>query len=448
MTTTAITNARLYTVDEAFTTFDSGTIIFDDTGIISVGPSDGVVIAEGTQVIDGKDRLAVLPGLIDAHSHSSLLKGYTENAQLLDWLPAYQREHQVLTEEDAFHACMITYLESLKGGTCTVMDMYRKLHQGAAAANALGLRLNLVPYGADHPTKPFFETLEDNRRLIESHHGSGNGRIRVWLGLEHITYCSADMYREAARLADAYGVNIHTHSSEQAEEVEAVKSLFGARPILKFEEYGILRPGSVIAHCVWLDDEEINTLARTGTGVAHCPGSNMKLASGAAPLMRYLDAGIPVGLGSDGGISNNSLSMFESMKLASLLQKVTHLDATAISARLAVELATRRGAELLGIADQVGSLEVGKQADIITVDLWQPHLMPLARSEGHDPVLWNLVFAGRASDVKDVWVQGKQLVSQGRCITIDESAIMEAVHRQTIDLLDRRARTSAVAMLA
>jgi len=447
VTTTAIINARIYTVDSGFSVFDNGTLVFDEHSIIAVGDATDSVIPAGARVIDGRGRLAVLPGLIDTHSHSSLLKGYSENAQLMDWLPAYQREHQVLTEEDAWHSCMISYLEAIKGGTCTVLDMYRKLHQGAAAASELGMRLNLVPYAADHPTKLFFETLTDNQRLIETYDKTDNGKIRVWLGLEHITYCSADMYREARRMADAYGVSIHTHSSEQAEEVETVKALFGKRPIHMFEDYGILGPGTVIAHCVWLDDEEINTLARTGTGVAHCPASNMKLASGVAPLSRYLDSKIPVGLGSDGGISNNSLSMFECMKLASLLQKVTQLDATVIAARSALELATRQGAQLLGIADQVGSLEPGKQADVITVDLWQPHLLPIATSEGHDPVLWNLVFAGRASDVRDVWVQGRQLVERGRCITVDEETIMEAVHRQTIDLLDRRSRTRAIGML-
>ena len=342
---------------------------------------------------------------------------------------------------------MVSYLEALKGGTCTVMDMYRKLDQGAEVAAQLGLRVNLVPYAADHPDKNFFDTLEDNCRLVEARHGTQDGRVRVWFGLEHITYCSADMYRQAARLAEGYGVGIHTHSSEQAEEVEAVQALFGKRPLHLFDDYGILRPGTVIAHCVWLDDAEIGVMARTGAGIAHCPTSNMKLACGAARLERFLELGIPVGLGSDGAISNNSLSMFECRKTASLLQKVSRLDAAAIPARTALELGTRHGAALLGLGDRIGSLETGKEADLITIDLWQPHLLPLLESEGHDPVLWNLVFAGRASDVRDVWVQGRQLVTGGRCQTIDEDAVLEAVHRQTHDLLRRREGTRAVAMI-
>jgi 5-methylthioadenosine/S-adenosylhomocysteine deaminase len=447
MTTTAIVNAQIFTVNQRFDIFERGAIVFDEKGITDVGDMYSVVIPAGARIVDGDGRLAVLPGLVDAHSHSSLLKGFSENAQLMEWLPQYQREHQVVNEDDCYFACMISYLEALKGGTTTVVDMYRKLHRGAAAAEALGLRVHLVPYAADDPDRSFFETLADNQRLIEEHHDTQEGRIKVWLGLEHITYCSADMYREARQLADAYRVAIHTHTSEQAEEVEAVKVLFGRRPIHQLEEYGILRPGTVLAHCVWLDDAEVNTLARSGAGVAHCPLSNMKLASGAAPLDRLAAAGIPVGLGSDGGVSNNSLSMFETMKTASLLQKVTRLDATAVPARAALELATRRGAELLGVGDVIGSLEPGKEADLITLDLWQPHMLPIATSEGHNPVLWNLVFAARASDVRDVWVQGRQRVSNGQCLSIDERDVLTDAHRQTLDLLARRERTREVSML-
>lgn len=448
MAATAITNARIYTVDEHFTTWPDGTVVFEDSVITAVGDARTTPIPADAKVVDGRGRIAVLPGLVDTHSHSSLLKGFSEGAQLMEWLPVYQREHQVLTDEDVASACLVSYLEALKGGTCTVMDMYRRLHLGADAANTLGMRANLVPYTADHPDKTFFDTLDDNCRLIERCHQTADGRIRVWFGMEHITYCSADMYRQAVRLAEHYKVGIHTHSSEQAEEVEAVKSLFGKRPIHMFEDYGILRPGTVIAHCVWLDAAEIDVLARTGTGVAHCPTSNMKLACGAAPLHTLLDHGIPVGLGSDGAISNNTLSMFECMKNASLLQKVTHLDATAIPARTALELATRRGAQLLGLGDVIGSIEAGKEADLITVDLWQPHLLPIIDSEGHDPVLWNLVFAARASDVRDVWVQGNKLVEAGRSLRVDEDALLESVHRQTHDLLRRREAAAPVAMIA
>ncbi len=447
-TPTAIVDAVVYCCDDAFSCHNPGTVVFADGVIAVVGPSGEVEVPEEAAVIDAGGRLAVLPGLIDTHNHSSLLKGYSENAQLMDWLPEYQREHQVLTPDDAYYGYLVTYMEGLKGGTTTVMDMYRFPHRGAEAADALGMRAHLVPYSADHPTKHFFETLETSEQLIRDCHNTGDGRIKAWLGLEHITYCSEGMFRRVAELADAYGVRIHTHTSEQREEVDVVVELFGDRPVHVFNERGILRPGTVLAHCVYLDDAEIGVLAETGTGVAHCPVSNMKLAGGAAPLEKFWQEGVVVGLGTDGGISNNSVSMWECMKIGSLLQKVTRLDATAVSAEESLRMATIDGARLLGIGHEVGSLEVGKQADLITVDLCQPHLLPVALAEGHDPILWNLVFAGRSSDVRDVWVQGRACVSDGEICRVDESQALEEIHGRTVDLLARREGVAAIPMVA
>lgn len=447
MSVTAIKHARIYTVDDQFNVIKDGTVVFDEARIIAVGNSADITIPAAAEVLDGQHRMAILPGFIDAHSHSSLLKGYSENAQLMDWLPQYQREHQVLTEADAFYGALVSYMEALRGGTTTVADMYRKLHKAAEAATLLGIRAELIPYAADNPDKPFFETLESTQKLIEQWHGKADDKIHAWVGLEHITYCSAEMFRDASQLASQYDVNIHTHTSEQVEEVEVVKTLFGQRPVLQFAEYGILRPGSVLAHCVWLDEAEMDTLASTGTGVAHCPISNMKLASGVAPLPEFLARGIAVGIGSDGGISNNSLSMFEGMKTASLLQKVHHLDATLISAQQAIELATIGGAKLLGLDQNIGSIEVGKHADLISIDLWQPHLLPLSDSEGHDPVLWNLVFAGQASDVQDVWIKGEQVLQQRRFTRLDTAKVMDEIHAQTRSLLERRKTVKAIPMV-
>ncbi len=444
---TAITNARVYCVDAAFRVLNPGTVVFRGGTILAVGPAGEVEIPAEARVIDGGGRLAVLPGLVDAHCHSSLLKGFSENAQLMDWLPEYQREHQALRAEDAYCACLVTYMEALKGGTTTVLDMYRFMHEGHRAAELLGLRVHLVPYAADNPTKQFFETLESTEQAIRDLHGQRNDRTRCWVGLEHITYCSEAMFRAARDLADRYGVSIHTHTSEQREEVDVVVELFGARPVHKFNDWGILKPGSLLAHCVWLDDAEIEVLARTGTAVAHCPVSNMKLASGPAPLAQFTAAGIGVGLGTDGGVSNNAVSMWESMKTGSLLQKVTHLDATRVSAQQALHMATLGGAQVLGVDAQVGSLEPGKQADLVTVDLWQPHLMPLVEAEGHDPVLWNLVFAGRASDVRDVWVQGEQLLAQGKLVRAKEADLLEEIHAATAAFLLRRGDFAAVPMV-
>lgn len=448
MPITAITNAFVVTVDPGFACHSPGTVVFDERGITAVGPTAGTPIPTGARVIDGGGRLAVLPGLVDVHSHSSLLKGFSENAQLMDWLPEYQREHQVLTPEDAYHACLISYLEALKGGTTTVLDMYRFLPQGARAADELGMRVHLVPYAADHSTKKFFETLASTEDLIRDCHGTSGGKVRCWVGLEHITYCSPDMFRSALQLSERYGVPIHTHTSEQREEVAAVEAIFGKRPVLQFAEYGILRPGTVLAHCVWLDEQELDLLADTGTSVAHCPVSNAKLACGGPlDLVAMRERGINVGFGTDGTISNNALSMWENMKFGSLLQKNARLDAAALPAAEALRMATIDGARVLGQEHEIGSLEVGKQADLITVDLWQPHLMPVAAAEGHEPVLWNLVYAARASDVRSVFVAGREVVSGGRATGVNEEHVLEQVHTQTVALLERRKAVRPIPMV-
>jgi 5-methylthioadenosine/S-adenosylhomocysteine deaminase len=440
---TVIRNAIVFTVDASNTVHAKGTVILRNDRIEAVGDADTIVIpADVTHTIDCQNHMAVIPGLIDVHSHSSLMRGMTENLQFLDWLPRYQLEHRVLTEDDAYYAAMLCYLEALKAGTTCVMDMYRCLHRCAEAAEVLGVRVNLVPYTADQPGKDFFETLESNRKLIETHHGSQNGRVQVWVGLEHLFYCSRSAFATASRYAQDYGVRIHTHSSEQQEEVAAVVQHFGKRPIELFKDFGILGPHTAIAHCVWLNQDEIQMLADTGTAIAHCPISNAKLAGGIAPISAFKQAGITVGLGTDGPISNNNLDLFEEMKFASLLQKATHYDAKALPAPEVLRMATIDGARLLGLADEIGSLEPGKKADVVLVDLWRPNTMPLISpsiSEEHNTnILWNLIYAAKGSNVHTVFVDGEMLIQAGRSTRIEEIPMLEAIQAQAIAHLKRQ----------
>lgn len=436
---TVIRNAVVFTVDNNNTLHPNGVIVLRNDRIEAVGSAESIVLpADVTHTIDCQGQMAVIPGLIDVHSHSSLLRGVTENLQLLEWLPRYQLEHRALTEEDAYYAAILCYLEALKAGTTCVMDMYRYLYRCAEAAAVLGLRVNLVPYVADQPGKDFFETPETNLKLIQTHHESQNGRVRVWFGLEHLFYCTPAAFAKARDCANHYGVQIHTHSSEQREEVEAVIQHFGKRPIELFSDYGILGPDTAIAHCVWLNADEIKLLADTGTSVAHCPTSNAKLAGGIAPILEMQQAGIIVGLGTDGPISNNSLDLFEAMKMASLLQKVSRYDAAALPAIDALRMATIEGAKLLGLDHEIGSLEPGKKADLVLLDLWQPNLMPIVWEDGDTNILWNLVYAAKGSNVHTVFVDGEMVIQAGRSTRVEESIILESVQRQTLALLKRR----------
>ena len=432
----ALHDAAIFTVDPHNRVIPRGTLIVEDGRISAVGPSDEVIIPPGMPVIDASGH-ALLPGLIDAHSHSSLMRGVTENMQLMDWLPWYQLEHRALTEEYAFHSARLCYLEALKSGTTCVMDMYRFMARCADAAGEIGLRVNLAPYVADAPGKDFFATRAENRALIHSHHGAQNGRIQVWMGLEHLFYCTPDAYREALQCQADYGVGIHTHASEQKEEDDAVKAEFGRRSIAQLDHYGILGERTLIAHCVWLTDDEIKRVADTGTSIAHCPISNAKLASGVARVPEMLAAGITVGIGTDGPVCNNSLSLFEEMKFASLIQKATRLDATVLPADQILRMATINGARALGLGDRIGSLEVGKQADLLLLDLAQPNLTPTEINAAGGNLLWNLVFAADARNVAAVWVDGRQLIANGRTTQVSEQTVISEAQQQGLALFQQ-----------
>ncbi|TXR38446.1 amidohydrolase [Ectopseudomonas mendocina] len=432
----ALRDAAIFTVDPDNRVIPRGTLIVEDRRISAVGPSDEVIIPPGMPVIDASGH-ALLPGLIDAHSHSSLMRGVTENMQLMEWLPYYQLEHRALTEEYAFHSARLCYLEALKSGTTCVMDMYRFMHRCADAAGEIGLRVNLAPYVADAPGKDFFATRAENRALIHSHHGSQNGRIQVWMGLEHLFYCTPDAYREALECQAEYGVGIHTHASEQKEEDDAVKAHFGRRSIAQLDHYGILGERTLIAHCVWLNDDEIKRIADTGTAISHCPISNAKLASGVARVPEMLAAGITVGLGTDGPVCNNSLSLFEEMKFASLIQKATRLDATVLPADQILRMATINGARALGLGDRIGSLEVGKQADLLLLDLAQPNLTPTEINAAGGNLLWNLVFAADARNVAAVWVDGRQLIANGRATRVSEQTVITEAQQHGLALFQQ-----------
>jgi len=311
----------------------------------------------------------VLPGLHNCHLHSGLLRGTAESMSLWDWLQTYvDPAHKALTPEIARAASLHCYAESLLAGTVSVLDMWRFMEGSAEAADQLGIRATLVPYVADGRFD-WFETLATNRRLLETHHTASDGRVRAWVGLEHLMYCSPECFSGAVALMDEFDTGLHTHSSESIWEVEESLRRWGRRPIEVFYQRGVLGERTVVAHCVWLSDAEIELLARTNTAVAHCPTSNMKLSSGPARIGDLRRAGVRVGLGSDGEKENNNLDLVEEMKFASLLQKVTTLDPTTGDPWDILAIATLDGARATGLGAVSGSLEPGKRADVITVDL-------------------------------------------------------------------------------
>jgi 5-methylthioadenosine/S-adenosylhomocysteine deaminase len=418
---------------------DPGSVLIDGNEIVAVGGVDDLdARADGATVVDASDH-AVIPGLHNCHLHSGLLRGTAESMSLWDWLKTYvDPAHKALTPEIAEAASLLCYTESVRFGTTSVMDMWRFMKGSARAAEQVGIRATLVPYVADLPEFDYFETLESNRRLLETHRTAAEGRVRTWVGLEHLLYCSPEAFRQAARMAEEFDTGIHTHSSETTWEVQESLKRFGRRPIEEFFNRGILGPKTVVAHCVWLDDREIELLAQTGTSVAHCPCSNMKLSSGPARIGDMRAAGIRVGLGSDGEKENNNLDLLEEMKFASLLQKVSTLDPTKGDPWDILDMATLSGAHALGLGETTGSLAPGKRADVVTVDLRGLHTTPVLHGDDFN-VAAHLVFSASGHDVRNVWVDGRRLVRDGRVLSVDVEDVRGRAQGAAEELFQRRA---------
>jgi len=447
---TLIRNGTVLPLDGTRAVFDPGSVLIEGDAIVAVGPVEQVdshPLAAGAQVVDATGH-AVLPGLHNAHMHSGLLRGTAESMAVMDWLASYvDPAHRVLTPEIARAASMLAYTESVRFGTTSVMDMWRFLDGSADAADRVGIRATLVPYVADLPEFDYFETLDSTRDLLRSHRTASAGRVRSWVGLEHIFYCSPEAFRDAATMAAEYDTGLHTHANESLWEVEESVRRFGRRPVEQFHDYGILGPQSVLAHCCWLDDHEIDLIASSGTSVVHCPASNMKLSSGVARVADLRAAGVAVGLGSDGEKENNNLDLFEEMKLASLLEKVSTMDPTTGDPWDVLAMATLEGARALGLDAVTGSLEVGKRADVVTVDLRKPHFVPVMHGE-HFNVAAHLVFTASGHDVDQVWVDGRLLVDGGEVLTVDVASVMAEAQAAAEELFERRSHVVAAPSLA
>jgi 5-methylthioadenosine/S-adenosylhomocysteine deaminase len=429
------------TMDPALDVLTDGAVLVGADGRIqAVGPAAEVMAANpGVTVKRLTDRL-LMPGLVNVHMHSGLLRGTAEGLPVWEWLQKYiDPMHRVVTPAEAEIASYLCYAESLLCGSTTVVDMWRHMHGSAKAAAELGIRAVLVPYVAEHPDHNYFETLDSNEALIREWHGGAGGRVNVWVGLEHMFYAVPAAWKRAMDMANHYGVGFHTHSNESRFDVEETQRRYGMRPVEALEQFGLLdAPHTLLAHCVWLTENEMDIMARRGVGVAHNPVSNMKLASGAAPVEALLARGVAVGLGTDGEKENNNLDLFEEMKVSSLMAKLTKLDAAALDAWSVCRMGTISGARALGLDALTGSIEPGKQADLIAVRTDTPRMTPLLT--GRDGNLHhNLVHAVRGGDVDMTMVAGQVMVDGGKLLTADLRALIDAANAAVPGLFQRRA---------
>lgn len=419
---------------------DGAVLVGTDGRIHAVSEAPALVAANpGVPVKRLVDRL-LMPGLINTHAHSGLLRGTAEGLPVWEWLQQYiDPMHRVVNAREAEIASYLCYAEALLSGTTMIVDMWRYMHGSAKAAAELGIRAVLVPYVAEHPDHNYFETLDTNEALIQQWHGGAKGRIHVWVGLEHMFYASPQAWKRAIDMSERYQVGFHTHSNESRFDVEETQRRYSQRPIEALETFGLLNaPHVLLAHCVWLSDHEIELLAQHRVGVAHNPVSNMKLASGASPVEAMLASGIAVGLGTDGEKENNNLDMFEEMKVASLLAKVSKLDAAALDAWSVCRMATIGGARALGLETEVGSIDIGKQADLIAIRTDTPRMTPLL-SGPNGNLHHNLVHAVQGGDVDMTMVGGQIVVDDGKLLTADLRALIADVNTAVPDLFRRRA---------
>lgn len=440
MTTTLLRGGIVLPVVPPGAYHQPGSVLIEGETIVAVGPVDAIDAdprAIGAEIVDASG-CAVLPGLHNCHLHSGLLRGTAESMALWDWLKAYvDPAHRALTPDIAAAASLQCYAESVLAGTTSVMDMWRFMEGSAAAAGQVGLRATLVPYVADEAGYDYFESVESNRALLETTRTAFRGRVRTWVGIEHLFYCTPGCFDAAVALAAEFDTGLHTHSSESIWEVQESLKRYGRRPIEVLHDRGVLSERTVVAHCVWLDDREVALLARTGTGVAHCPCSNMKLSSGPARIGAMRSQGVVVGLGSDGEKENNNLDLIEEMKFASLLQKVSTLDPTTGDPDEVLRMATIDGARLLGLGELTGSLEPGKRADVIVVDLSGLHTTPVL-SGHHFNVVAHLVFSCSGRDVRDVWIDGRRIVAGRSPTTFDISQVRSTAQAAAEELFARR----------
>lgn len=399
----------------------------------------GLRAPRGARVLDCAGR-TVLPGLVQAHVHlcQVLFRNQADGLELLDWLR--QRIWPLEAAHDARSlrfSARLGIAELLLGGTTAVIDMATVRHTGAvlAAAEESGLRYTggkcLMDQGTDLLREHTQAAVREAEKLGKEWHGKDGGRLRWALCPRFVLSCSEPLWQEVRRLSQAHGWLVHTHASENRAEVQAVRDAVGEDNVAWFHALGLTGPQLVLAHCVHLTDREERLLAQTGTTAVHCPGANLKLASGFAAVPRLREGGVNVALGGDGAPCNNTLDAFHELRLAATL----HLPAfgpRAMPASEVLAMATRNGAKALGMEEELGSLQVGKRADLAVLDLSGPHCAPHGK-DAHATI----VYCARASDVTDTVVDGRHLVRGRRLVSLDAEALAKGAQRELERLLKR-----------
>lgn len=386
-------------------------------------------IPENVKTLDATG-LTLSPGFIQPHIHlcQTLFRNMADDLELLDWLSQriwpYEAAHN---EESLYLSAQLGIQELLTSGTTTILDMATMRHTDAIfkAAKDSGIRANIGKCLMDHPETcpPYLiesteAALSEARELVERWHGSEEDRLRVSFAPRFVVSCTEPLLKAVRDLSDSTGVIIHTHSSENQKEVELVRELVGQENAAYLHDIGMMSERLVLAHCIWLNETETEYIRETGTHVVHCPSSNMKLASGFAKVPEMLDSGINVALAADGAPCNNTLNAFQEMRLAGLIHK-PRCGPRTLPAQEVLDMATRNGAKALGWFDTIGSLEIGKAADIAAIDLNQvSNLAPYTEQPDGNALASAIVYASGPQNVRWTLVNGEKVAENGKALRI------------------------------
>lgn len=397
-------------------------IAVEDTKIVAVGTAPAAFAPERT--IDAKDMLAI-PGLVNAHTHASmtLLRSYADDMELMTWLNDHIWPVEAkMVSDDIYWGAALAAVEMIESGTTTFADMYGPFMERVADVVAESGMRGVLSRGIIGVAPDGEKKLEENVTLYNDYHGAADGRITVMFG-PHAPYtCPPEFLKKVAAAAQRLGADVHIHMNETKAEIEQITKQYGKRPFQYVEDTGLFESPTLAAHCVHLSDEEIAIIKRHHIRAAHNPGSNMKLASGTAPVPRLLKEGVTVGLGTDGASSNNNLDMLQEVQLAALLHKVNEYDPLAVPAFEALKMGTEYGAKAVGL-DGLGRLETGAKADIVLVSMkgaaWCPRFNEVSL----------LVYSGNAGDIDTVICDGKILMEHRELTTLDEEKIKYEAQR-------------------
>jgi len=439
------TNAIVLTMDEELTQYDPGAVAVQGDHIVAVGKEEDVLREyEAPEVIDVDGKI-LMPGLVNAHTHvpMTLLRGLADDLRLDVWLMGYMMpvEREFVTPEFVRLGTELACAELIRSGVTSFADMYYyedDIAEVTAEAGLRGLCCQSVMKFPSPDAEAYEDSLAYTRKFIER----WKDHPLIVPGIApHAPYtCTDEILQACSALAVEYDVPLHIHLSETAQEVETMREEEGIPVIPYVKKQNLFDAKVLAAHCVHIDKGEIRTLANEGAGVAHNPSSNMKLASGVAPVQEMIDEKVNVGIGTDGTASNNDLDMFEEVRLAAFIAKGFSGDPTAVPAATALTMATRLGAKAMHIGDLTGSLEPGKRADLILVDIYNTHNTPHFRRDPNNAYV-QLVYAAKATDVTDVMVNGQFLMRERNLITLNESELMQKaqVYAEKIDdfLLER-----------